>query len=83
MQTCADSAFCTRLRNAPGPGFAIDPTSVSVSGAHVVAHLASPAAPGATLILRLISMGGIVRLHINELDGTRFEVPGMLACDSS
>ncbi|KFM25547.1 Neutral alpha-glucosidase AB [Auxenochlorella protothecoides] len=83
MQTCADSAFCTRLRNAPGPGFAIDPTSVSVSGAHVVAHLASPAAPGATLILRLISMGGIVRLHINELDGTRFEVPGILVPSAS
>ncbi|KAL6767918.1 GLC2A [Auxenochlorella protothecoides x Auxenochlorella symbiontica] len=83
FKTCADSAFCTRLRNAPGPGFAIDPTSVSVSGAHVVAHLASPAAPGATLILRLISMGGIVRLHINELDGTRFEVPGILVPSAS
>ena len=56
----------------------IDPASVSVSGAHVAASIINPAAPNATLSLRLLSLGSTVRLHVTELSSLRYEVPGIL-----
>ena len=78
IQTCKDAAFCDRLRGVRGPAVHIDPASVSVSGAHVAASIVNPAAPNATLSLRLLSLGSTVRLHVTELSSLRYEVPGIL-----
>ena len=62
---CSMAAFCQRLRGTQGDVYAVDPSSVSLTGSGLTAKLANRKS-SAQFKLQLTSYEGTVRLHIDE-----------------
>ena len=62
---CSMAAFCQRLRGTQGDVYALDPSSVSLTGSGLTAKLANTKS-SAQFNLQLTSYEGTVRLHIDE-----------------
>ena len=59
------AAFCQRLRGTQGDVYAVNPSSVSLTGSGLTAKLANTKS-NAHFKLQLTSYAGMVRLHIDE-----------------
>lgn len=62
---CSMAAFCQRLRGTQGDVYAVDPSSVSLTGSGLTAKLANTKS-NAQFKLQLTNYEGTVRLHIDE-----------------
>jgi alpha 1,3-glucosidase len=81
FKKCRDASFCARLRGVSGGGrYSVPRGSISVSGAVMSARLVSKDAPAGHkgFNLTLVSLGGTVRLLIDELGTKRYHVPDVL-----
>lgn len=78
LQKCKDSAFCTRMRGSSSRDFAVDPSTVTVSGSRLSARITNTRDANGTFTLALTAYAGIVRLHITEANVERYQVPDVL-----
>ena len=62
---CSMAAFCQRLRGTQGDVYAVDPSSVSLTGSGLAAKLANTKST-AQFKLQLTNYEGTVRMHIDE-----------------
>ena len=62
---CSMAAFCQRLRGTQGDVYAVDSSSVSLTGSGLTAKLANTRS-NAQFKLQLTNYEGTVRLHIDE-----------------
>lgn len=70
VQTCAQANFCARNRQQKGPVFALLDSTVKVHDRMVEARVMNRAA-GVELQLELSVQEGIVRVHLDEVDGSK------------
>ena len=77
FKSCADSAFCGRLRGVRQPEYRVRPDSVQLTDGRLTATLVDTAADK-DFALTLTAYDGTLRVHVTEPGARRYEVQDVL-----